>query len=236
MERDASRDSARHPDARVSPAMRAFIAGLRRKAANAPDDAGDWESSQIRQVSRADDLPARFAVAAEKAGAAVQRASIETAAQTVRSVVEARVAQRIHVPPCDDGVLAGTLRKRVLAALSQMPVLVSCDNADAALFVADASVTGASAAIAETGTMVCTTAGGQTRGSTLYAPVHIVLLGRSQIMPDLCDYFDEACTRGELPSNVNLITGPSKTADIEGVLVVGVHGPGALHIVIVDDL
>lgn len=236
MNHDAIRGSPIAPSARVSPALREFVAHLRQKAtpAGADDDAA-WRSEKLRQVSQAEDLAARFAAAAQKAGALVHFATLQSAAAAVHGIVEHRSARRVHVPPADDGALRGPLRRQVLSALSHPPVNCSSETCDAALFSAEASVTGASAAVAETGTVICTTAGGRARGSTLYAPLHIVLIGRSQILPDLCDYFDAACMQGELPSNVNLITGPSKTADIEGVLIVGVHGPGALHVVVIDD-
>jgi L-lactate dehydrogenase complex protein LldG len=51
-------------------------------------------------------------------------------------------------------------------------------------------------------------------------------------VPDLLDLF-AASTPGGLPANLTLISGPSKTADIEGILITGVHGPGAVHVILV---
>jgi L-lactate utilization protein LutC len=66
-------------------------------------------------------------------------------------------------------------------------------------------------------------------------PVHVAVVGEWQIVPDLFDFFESLAAGPNLPANVNLITGPSKTADIEGVLVTGMHGPGQVHIVLVGE-
>lgn len=104
---------------------------------------------------------------------------------------------------------------------------------DQTLFSVDAAVTGVSAAIAETGTIVCTSGPDQARGASLIPPVHIAVVSASQILPDLCDYLAQLVDGDDLPANTNLISGPSKTADIEGILITGVHGPGELHVVLI---
>jgi L-lactate dehydrogenase complex protein LldG len=108
------------------------------------------------------------------------------------------------------------------------------------LFAADAGVTGVDWLIAETGTMVITTRDGKGRSLSLLPPVHIAVATRDQLLPDLFDLFSlsplEERGRGEgadLPACITLITGPSKTGDIELRLVTGVHGPGEVHLVLI---
>ena len=80
--------------------------------------------------------------------------------------------------------------------------------------------------------MVLATRPGQPRAVSLLPPVHIVVAHRNQIVPDLFDLFSQGAEAG-LPACLSLITGPSKTGDIELKLVTGVHGPGEVHVVLV---
>lgn len=83
-------------------------------------------------------------------------------------------------------------------------------------------ITRASAAIAETGTVVLTEAGTSSRLAALAPWVHVAVIAREQIFLDLPQAV------AALPDDPNIIwcTGPSKTADVEGILIEGVHGPG----------
>jgi L-lactate dehydrogenase complex protein LldG len=103
------------------------------------------------------------------------------------------------------------------------------------MLAADLGITSASFAIAETGSLVMTSRPGQERLASLLPPVHIAIVERAQILPDLFDLFAEFHRAGydNLPSNVALITGPSKTGDIELTLTTGVHGPGRWHVIVV---
>ena len=99
------------------------------------------------------------------------------------------------------------------------------------LFAADLGVTTAQWAIAETGTLVLDMAQERHRLASLLVPVHVCLLPRARILANLGEALK---TLGRpLPPTVTLITGPSRTADIELQLVVGVHGPRELHVVVV---
>ena len=100
------------------------------------------------------------------------------------------------------------------------------------------SVTGAFAGIAETGTLMM--ASGPEAPITLnFLPEnHIVVLRASQVTGT----YEEAWARlrdlmgpGEMPRAVNLITGPSRTGDIEQTILLGAHGPRRLHVLLVDD-
>jgi L-lactate dehydrogenase complex protein LldG len=76
---------------------------------------------------------------------------------------------------------------------------------------------------------------GHERMASLVPPAHVAIVEASQIVPDLLDAFAELEKRGvdNLPSNITLITGPSKTGDIELQLTTGVHGPGHWHVVVI---
>ena len=96
-------------------------------------------------------------------------------------------------------------------------------------FNAEVGITGAVHLIAETGSIVVSTSAAP-RSESLLPPVHVVIAERSQIVADLFDLFPEG---REMPSCLTLITGPSKTGDIELKLVTGVHGPGEVHVILI---
>ena len=96
-----------------------------------------------------------------------------------------------------------------------------------------AGITGALSAIAETGTLVIPSGKGQPLGASLLAEFHVAIISSSQIVWSL----DEALQNKEVrnASAIALVTGPSRTADIEMTLTIGVHGPKELHVFVVDD-
>jgi L-lactate utilization protein LutC len=107
-----------------------------------------------------------------------------------------------------------------------------------AAFHCDAAVTDCRAGLADTGAVLVWSDAGFGRSSTLVVPVHVVLLPASQVMADLVDGLEFVMreTGGSLPSNVVVINGPSKTADIEMNLVTGVHGPKYLYVVLIEGM
>lgn len=84
------------------------------------------------------------------------------------------------------------------------------------------AITRASHAIAETGSLVLTEAGTFSRLAALAPWVHVAVLERAAILPDM----PSAISRFGQDRAVLFVTGPSKTADVEGILIKGVHGPG----------
>ena len=101
---------------------------------------------------------------------------------------------------------------------------------------ADIGITGVDYAIAETGTCVLIPSAGVSRLVSLLPPVHIAIVTRGQVLPSLDELFTlrrRNFLDGKLGSYMNLITGPSRSADIEYTLVTGVHGPGEVHMVLV---
>src|SRR5205814_4030938 len=133
----------------------------------------------------------------------------------------------------DQLVLAPKLRDQGIevTAVTEPPSECSRD----VFFAADLGISGVDYLIAETGTVVVMTRPDEPRSLSLLPPVHIVVAERSQILPDLFDLFERTPPEQGLPSCLTLITGPSKTGDIELRLVTGVHGPGELHVILIDD-
>jgi L-lactate dehydrogenase complex protein LldG len=98
---------------------------------------------------------------------------------------------------------------------------------------ADIGLSGVDAALAETGTVVVSSGPGRSRLTTLLPPVHLALAPNSSLTIDI---FTWAAARGEdLPAAITLISGPSKTADIEQTMAIGVHGPKRFIVVLYDD-
>jgi L-lactate dehydrogenase complex protein LldG len=110
----------------------------------------------------------------------------------------------------------------------------TCDIAfpAAPVELAQFGVTSADYALADTGTLVVL-ASSQARLPSLLPPTHIAILRRERILSGLDELLAVVPSPAALTSSMVLITGPSRTADIEQILVRGVHGPGELHAVIV---
>jgi L-lactate utilization protein LutC len=105
-----------------------------------------------------------------------------------------------------------------------------------ATFAADLGITSVDWAVAETGTLALCSLPGQGRVVSLLPPNFLAILEPAQIVPDLFDLFARLEERKQnLPSNVTLVTGPSKTGDIELKLTTGVHGPGNVHVLVVEE-
>ena len=104
-----------------------------------------------------------------------------------------------------------------------------------AFFAADAGVSGVDYLIAETGSIALLSRPEEPRSLSLLPPLHVAIADRGQLLPDLFDLFEARlwAERQGLPSCLSLITGPSKTGDIELRLVTGVHGPGEVHVVLI---
>jgi len=98
------------------------------------------------------------------------------------------------------------------------------------LYDYDCGLTDVALAVAETGSLVIIPSEKQGRGLSLVPPIHIAIVEPKNLLPDLVDLFQHFAKEPKPPAAVNIITGPSKTADIEMNLVVGVHGPGVVQI------
>lgn len=100
---------------------------------------------------------------------------------------------------------------------------------------ADIGITGVDYAIAETGSCVLLPRKGVSRVVSLLPPVHIAVVEAGQVLPSLDELFTlrrQDFLDGDIGSYMNLISGPSRSADIEYQLVTGVHGPGEVHMIL----
>lgn len=97
-------------------------------------------------------------------------------------------------------------------------------------WLAEVGVTLADQAVAETGSVLISAGDGRRRLASLAPPIHAVLIASSAIVASL-----DECILNLRQANSVLITGPSKTADIEGVMVMGAHGPKRLWIIRLPD-
>jgi L-lactate utilization protein LutC len=98
---------------------------------------------------------------------------------------------------------------------------------------ADIGITSADYALADTGTLVMLSSPQEARMISLLLPAHIAVVPRGRILTGLDELFSLIPNPADRTSSMVLITGPSRTADIEQILVRGVHGPGVLSVVVV---
>jgi L-lactate dehydrogenase complex protein LldG len=168
-------------------------------------------------------------------------------ARDMQSSVE-RIAERAAIPAAVaryvDGLrLAGALAAPKSGAGMCWPEFAALDWAAAGLEVEARpttgsdrlGITGVFCAIAETGTMVLLSGGDAPTASALLPDTHVAVVPAGRIV----DGMEEAFAlirreRGTLPRAVNMISGPSRTGDIEQTIVLGAHGPFRVHIIVVD--
>lgn len=179
-----------------------------------------------------DDLAARFeaALTAVK-GEVLRAASLDEALLRLDETLDALAAQRLVVN--DEPLLAGLdlaarWPGRALHVVGRTPgdLRAVCASADVGLSSADA-------ALAETGSLVVTSGPGRSRLATLLPPVHLALVPVSLLTTDLFTF--TAARSGAQPASLTIISGPSKTADIEQTMAIGVHGPKRFIVVLYDD-
>jgi L-lactate dehydrogenase complex protein LldG len=115
-----------------------------------------------------------------------------------------------HLPATAEG------RKRRLAEIEDVKV----------------GLTGALGGLADTGAIALVSGPGRSRLASLLPPVHIAVLPRAKLYPSLPAFLAANPAAAAQGSNLVLITGPSRTADIELTLTMGVHGPGEIHVII----
>jgi L-lactate dehydrogenase complex protein LldG len=101
---------------------------------------------------------------------------------------------------------------------------------------ADVSITGCEVLIARTGSIMMSSAQDSGRTVSVYAPVHICIAYSNQLVYDIREGIEFLTEKykNKIPSFITMATGPSRTADIEKTLVVGVHGPKDVYVFMID--
>lgn len=133
------------------------------------------------------------------------------------------------------GCHGGALTDRACNELSLQQVSTDGGYEVRDLESCDAGITECEALVAQTGTVLVSTRQSGGRALSVLPPHHVVLARREQLLPDLQAAFDFVSSKyaGSFPSMFSLITGPSRTGDIERILVLGAHGPKKLTVLCV---
>ncbi len=213
-----------------------------------PDDATGLSVSDVNATTEAEQAKA---VAAERAGELFEAAAeaAETAGWTVHRLESMdQVANRV-IRICRERDIDVTVssdhdalaRAGVNEALENAGVSAGVlrrgdEETKPAAFGAGAGITGTDWFIAESGTLVLHPRVGVSRLVSLAPPIHIAVIEPGQVLPSLDELFAierAANIDGSLGSSVNLISGPSRTGDIEATIVKGIHGPVETHLIMV---
>lgn len=149
--------------------------------------------------------------------------------------------------------LVGRLIKEMGAqkvALSESPLLSAADlgravagsgaevikgNPREVAETADVGISSFEMAVAETGTLVQDATDINRRLVSMLPPVHLALVPTGCLVATLKEAINNLAARGQVPGYVAFVSGPSRTADIERVLTIGVHGPGRLAVIFIDE-
>lgn len=159
------------------------------------------------------------------AGKTYRAACADDARDYVSRVVAGRIAVASNAPilrECGIDSLPGV--QAGIADANQLRAVCS---------TAPCGISGADYGLADTGTLVMLSSRREARLISLLPPVYIALVARQSLLTGLDELLTILPRPAEQTSSMVLITGPSRTADIEQILVRGVHGPGEIHVVVV---
>jgi len=147
----------------------------------------------------------------------------------------------IHVPREEVARLFSQVMKKDFPPDTEIATLVAAarEFLRDKYFRADIGISGANVVSADTGTLFLIENEGNVRLATGAPPVHIALVGMEKLVPTLSDAFKVAevtwrYANYDVPAYVSLVSGPSKTGDIEKVTTYGSHGPRELHVIFMD--
>jgi L-lactate dehydrogenase complex protein LldG len=179
-------------------------------------------------------LPQRFTEEVRAVGGVVELVSPADVAGAVAAAAEGAGARSAVVGPdlgpFDDSVAEGLRRADVEVLAPEEP-----EEWRRACARADLGVSGAVLGVASSGSILAMAGPASSRLASLLPPAHLVVLPVERLVPGFEELFARLPASLDEASSAVLITGPSRTADIEMVLVRGVHGPGEVHVLLVEE-
>ena len=208
----------------VSPAKENILKKIRQALSHpVPVPFSQSEGNQSVFLPPADDLAVQFAQAFT--GLQGRFAYCATEQETIQQLLQLAARNNWNKMVCRDAALQQSIHR-------QYPGFVFHDG----LADADVAVTTCEALVSRTGTVVLSSAGGSGRTSSVYAPIHVCIAYTHQLVYDVKDALVLLRERygNNLPSFFTFASGPSRTADIEKTLVVGVHGPGEVYVLLTE--
>ncbi len=213
-----------------------LLAAIRRRTrsfrpAAAPDSAWSPQRDAVPPPSAADPID-RFTQELEALGGHVRRVAREQEARDhIVSLATAREVRRVlrwDVPELERLGLEEPLR----ACGAEVLAWRGLDDFRAVAAGAEVGVSLADWAVADTGSVILSHGPGRGRSAVLLPPTHVTLLEAGRIVPTIFDAYQRLAKLDELPPNVAFHTGPSRSGDLEQIPVLGVHGPGDVHVIV----
>ena len=167
----------------------------------------------------------------------VHTTAAENWLDTVADVLKVREAKRLlYAPDTEIGKALEHQWENTAADRPQLiPYQTDIEQLKEMVFNVDAGITSAAGAIADTGALILWPSEKEPRLMSIVPPIHIAVLKASTIHNSLLEVMQKEDWPSKIPTNVLLVSGPSKTADIEMTLAFGVHGPKELVVLIVED-
>jgi L-lactate dehydrogenase complex protein LldG len=154
----------------------------------------------------------------------------------LEEILKTRELKSLVYPP--QTALGDSLASHWEKDASGLPQLIpyekEIENFKDRLFTIDAGITTTAGAIADPGALILWPSEKEPRLMSLVPSIHIAVLEADKIFSSFLEAMQEAKWSTKMPTNVVLISGPSKTADIEMTLAFGVHGPRELIVLIVE--
>jgi len=179
------------------------------------------------ELRAGEDPYTRFAAELAAVSGTCERCPVE---RIPAAVVQVLGSARLVALADDLGAFADPVRAALEAAGAEPVAYAEVAGDRERLGALEATVTGCALAVATTGSIMTTSSAG--RAAALIAPLHVCVVAPGQLVGGLAEALRT------MPRDVSLAalqSGPSRTADIEKTLILGMHGPGATHVVVADD-